>query len=177
MTAKKTTVTLPGGLAGLVHAAQQGGAKAPATAATTPAADSGADTTRHGSAQPEPQSAPTEAKAAATAADSSPKAAGRQPRRAQQEASAPAAAAISDDDYRRAISSGETRWQLFEQLARQYHRASGLSAVYIDDDLKRAIARLRASGMGVSASAILSAIVRQFLIENADSVRDTIGQP
>lgn len=146
MTAKKTTVTLPGGLAGLVHAAQQGGAKAPATAATTPAADSGADTTRPDSAQPETQSAL-------------------------------AAEAISDDDYRRAIAAGESRWQLFEQLARQYHRASGLSAVYIDDDLKRALARLRASGMGVSASAILSAIVRQFLIENADSVRDTIGQP
>lgn len=177
MTAKKTTVTLPGGLAGLVHAAQQGGAKAPATAATTPAADSGADTTRPDSAQPETQSATTEATAAPSATAGSPKAAARQPRRAPQEASALAAEAISDDDYRRAIAAGESRWQLFEQLARQYHRASGLSAVYIDDDLKRALARLRASGMGVSASAILSAIVRQFLIENADSVRDTIGQP
>lgn len=176
MTAKKTTVTLPGGLAGLVHAAQQGGAKAPATAATTPAADSGADTTRPDSAQPETQSAPTEATAAPSATAGSPKAAAWQPRRAPQEASALAAEAISDD-YRRAIAAGESRWQLFEQLARQYHRASGLSAVYIDDDLKRALARLRASGMGVSASAILSAIVRQFLIENADSVRDTIGQP
>lgn len=170
MTAKKTTVTLPGGLAGLVHAAQQGGAKAPA-------ADSGADTTRPDSAQPETQSAPTEATAAPSATAGSPKAAARQPRRAPQEASALAAEAISDDYYRRAIAAGESRWQLFEQLARQYHRASGLSAVYIDDDLKRALARLRASGMGVSASAILSAIVRQFLIENADSVRDTIGQP
>lgn len=163
MTAKKTTVTLPGGLAGLVHAAQQGSTKAPT-------ADSGADTTR-------PDSAPTEATAAPAATAEGPKAAARQHRRRQQEASAQTAEAISDADYRRAIAAGDSRWQLFEQLARQYHRASGLSAVYIDDDLKRALARLRASGMGVSASAILSAIVRQFLIENADSVRDTIGQP
>lgn len=163
MTAKKTTVTLPGGLAGLVHAAQQGSTKAPT-------ADSGADTTR-------PDSAPTEATAAPAATAEGPKAAASRHRRRQQEASAQTAEAISDADYRRAIAAGDSRWQLFEQLARQYHRASGLSAVYIDDDLKRALARLRASGMGVSASAILSAIVRQFLIENADSVRDTIGQP
>lgn len=142
MTAKKTTVTLPGGLAGLVHAAQQGSTKAPA---------------------------------AATAAGT--KAGNRQPRRTPQEPSGQTDAPMTDDDYRRATAAGESRWQLFEQLARQYHRASGLSAVYIDDDLKRALARLRASGMGVSASAILSAIVRQFLIENADSVRDTIGRP
>lgn len=177
MTAKKTTVTLPGGLAGLVHAAQQGGATAPATAASIAAAGSAAETTRPDSAQHAPQSASTEATAAPSAAAASPKATARQPRRAPQEASAQAAEAISDNDYLQAIAAGESRWQLFEQLARQYHRASGLSAVYIDDDLKRAIARLRASGMGVSASAILSAIVRQFLIENADSVRDTIGQP
>lgn len=170
MTAKKTTVTLPGGLAGLVHAAQQGSTKAPT-------ADNGADTTRPDSAQPTPQSAPTEATAAPAATAEGPKAAASRHRRRQQEASAQTAEAISDADYRRAIAAGDSRWQLFEQLARQYHRASGLSAVYIDDDLKRALARLRASGMGVSASAILSAIVRQFLIENADSVRDTIGQP
>lgn len=67
-------------------------------------------------------------------------------------------------------------WQRFEERARHYHRASHLGAVYIDRDLKRTLSRLRASSLGVSTSALVSAIVEQFLEAHKQDVARLMGE-
>ena len=67
-------------------------------------------------------------------------------------------------------------WQRFEERARHYHRASHLGAVYIDRDLKRTLSRLRASSLGVSTSALVSAIVEQFIEAHKQDIDRLMGE-
>ena len=56
--------------------------------------------------------------------------------------------------------------------ARAYKEYPGkLATVYIDSDLKRVLDGLRASGMGVSTSSLLSSIVASFISEHDAEIR------
>lgn len=139
MAKKNTSVALPGGLAGLVHAAQQ-----------------------------QPQAAPTTSERSAVEPASS----------LQKQAQSPASHSgqYTAESYREALAGGKSRWELFCEMGREYHRASNLGVVYIDRDLKRQLGQLRASSLGISTSAILSSIVAQFLLEHGDEVERTIHE-
>lgn len=137
MAKKNTSVALPGGLAGLVHAAQQQPQAAPTTS-------------EHSTVEPANISSQQ-----VQAADSRP-------------------GQYTAESYREALAEGKSRWDLFCEMGREYHRASNLGAVYIDRDLKRQLGQLRASSLGISTSAILSSIVAQFLLEHGDEVERVI---
>ncbi len=132
MTKKNTSVALPGGLAGLVHAAQR-----------------------------QPQADPSPSQAATT-------------KPSRQSASTPERPLPTPPGTPSAAT--DDRWEEFLTLAREYHRASNLGAVYIDRDLKRQLGLLRASSIGVSTSALLSAIVAQFLREHAAEVERSVSE-
>ena len=79
-------------------------------------------------------------------------------------------------EYRAALAQGHTQWELFRAMGREYHRTANLGAVYIDRRLKQQLGRLRASSLGLSTSAILSAIVDQFLMEHEDDIEQVLRQ-
>lgn len=150
MAKQHTSVTLPGGIAGLVHAAQQ-----PAAAPTVTAA-------------------PT-ADAASTAPKAAPATDAAQPTTVSEAKSQPTVPATAAE-YRAALAQGQSRWELFRAMGREYHRTANLGAVYIDRRLKQHLGRLRASSLGLSTSAILSAIVDQFLMEHEDDIEQVLRQ-
>lgn len=116
----------------------------------------------------EAQQAPTAAPTAATTPKSEP---------ASPQAEASAAPLSSTTEPTKAPTSVPTTgWQQFEERARHYHRASNLGAVYIDRDLKRTLSRLRASSLGVSTSALVSAIVEQFLEDHKQDIARLMGE-
>ena len=146
MAKQHTSVTLPGGLAGLVHAAQQ--------PAATPTAAASSDA------------------APATDAEQQPTAPAAKPQDKASLLTVPTTAA----EYRAALAQGHTQWELFRVMGREYHRTANLGAVYIDRRLKQQLGRLRASSLGLSTSAILSAIVDQFLMEHEDDIEQVLRQ-
>lgn len=153
MAKQHTSVSLPGGIAGLVHAAQQpvspSTASSSASSSTTPAAEA------DGQAAVAPSSG---APSSATTPDRA--------------AKAPTTAA----EYRAARAAGQTQWQLFRAMGREYHRTANLGAVYIDRRLKQQLGQLRASSLGLSTSAILSSIVAQFLMEHEADIDQVLHE-
>lgn len=146
MAKQHTSVTLPGGLAGLVHAAQQPAA-IPDTAAPSQPAPAADAEKQPATPAAKPQSAATHPAVPATAAE-----------------------------YRAALAQGQSQWELFRAMGREYHRSANLGAVYIDRRLKQQLGQLRASSLGLSTSAILSAIVGQFLMEHEDDIEQVLRQ-
>ena len=69
-------------------------------------------------------------------------------------------------------AEGLDSWSLMVSTARAYKEYPGkLATVYIDSDLKRVLDGLRASGMGVSTSSLLSSIVASFISEHDAEIR------
>lgn len=112
--------------------------------------------------------------AAVNAAKQSP--AEPQAREAEDEGKPQHAPAATAEEPRQPSAEATEGWRRFEERARHYHRASNLGAVYIDRDLKRALSRLRASSLGVSTSALVSAIVEQFLADHEQDVARLMGE-
>lgn len=146
MAKQHTSVTLPGGIAGLVHAAQQPAAT-PTTAVSSQDAPATAEEKQSATPAEKPKSIATRPTVPTTAAE-----------------------------YRAALAQGRTQWELFRAMGREYHRTANLGAVYIDRRLKQQLGQLRASSLGLSSSAILSAIVDQFLMEHEDDIEQVLRQ-
>lgn len=119
----------------------------------------------------EAQQAPTAAMSAAKESPAEPKE--QEDGAAEKPRHAPEATAEAPRQQTAAATDG---WQRFEERARHYHRASHLGAVYIDRDLKRTLSRLRASSLGVSTSALVSAIVEQFLEDHRQDIDRLMGE-
>lgn len=119
----------------------------------------------------EAQQAPAAAMSAAQESPAEPKE--QEAGAAEKPQHAPEATAEAPRQQTAAATDG---WQRFEERARHYHRASHLGAVYIDRDLKRTLSRLRASSLGVSTSALVSAIVEQFLEDHRQDIDRLMGE-
>ncbi len=148
---RKPQVSLPGGIASLVHRAQGLQEGVPQTSET-----SAAQVQREPVAVQEPVAASTaQAQAAAQVREE--------------------IAAAKPKPLDRCVAwraEGLDSWSLMVSTARAYKEYPGkLATVYIDSDLKRILDGLRASGMGVSTSSLLSSIVASFVSEHHAEIR------
>lgn len=148
---RKPQVSLPGGIASLVHRAQGLQESVPQTSDT-----SAAQVQREPVVVQEPVAASTaQAQAAAQVREE--------------------IAAAKPKPLDRCVAwraEGLDSWSLMVSTARAYKEYPGkLATVYIDSDLKRILDGLRASGMGVSTSSLLSSIVASFVSEHHAEIR------
>lgn len=142
---RKPQVSLPGGIASLVHRAQG-------------LSSQGADVVEQGAAGKEQVAA-----ASVEQGVSSPVA---------QKAAGSAPKGTPMEHYAAGRAAGEDAWSLMMSTARAYKEYPGkLATVYIDSDLKRVLDRLRASSQGVSTSSLLSSIVASFVRDHDAEIR------
>lgn len=181
--AKKTSVVLPGGIAGLVHQVQNGGeepkkspevSRQPETAqapvrqevreeprpqqpapAPQPVSESAADRVGEGSTTAEP--APRRGRPAAPRDGVTP-------------------TEKAEREYQIVKDSGADSWDLFLSLGKIYKtRDERLATIYIDPDLKRILDRLKtASSVKLPTAAILSSIVARFIFDHEKEINDVI---
>lgn len=203
MAKKKTSVMLPGGIAGLVHQVQKGGAE-PARKDNdndSPAAAKPAETSKEESAAHTAAASATHATGSSNGAsaaesrhaDSAAQRPADEPELvAEQEAAAPAPrrrpgrpanekASITPTekaarDYKILVDKGSDNWDLFLALGRDYKtRDSKLATIYIDADLKKVLDRLKtASDVKLPTAAILSSIVARFIFDHKEKINEVI---
>lgn len=151
---RKPQVSLPGGIASLVHRAQGLQTEGVATSEAQPK-----EAAAVASAPVQPQtSAPTTDAVKAAAAQVKEELAAAKPK--------PLDRCVA---WR---AEGLDSWSLMVSTARAYKEYPGkLATVYIDSELKRVLDGLRASGMGVSTSSLLSSIVASFISEHDAEIR------
>lgn len=82
----------------------------------------------------------------------------------------------AERSYQEAKDNGEDSWDLFVDLARDYRvRQSRLATIYIDEDLKSVLDRLKtANGVKLPTSALLSSIVARFIYDHEDKIKQAI---
>ena len=70
----------------------------------------------------------------------------------------------------------EQSWQMFLDLAKEYKlRDSKLATVYIDEDLKSVLDRLKSAGsIKMPSTAILSSIVARFIFDHEKEIKNAI---
>lgn len=147
---RKPQVSLPGGIASLVHRAQG-------------LSSQGADVVEQGAAGKEQVSAAGASVSAVEQGVSGPVA---------QKAAGSAPKGTPMEHYAAGRAAGEDAWSLMMSTARAYKEYPGkLATVYIDSDLKRVLDRLRASSQGVSTSSLLSSIVASFVRDHDAEIR------
>lgn len=185
---KKTSVVLPGGIAGLVHQVQRGGGE-PARSENEPQTDVASEPSREDApettydAKPVQASAePAEAvKAEAEKAEQLPESgeAPKEKRRRGRPATPKQAETPTEKaerEYHIVKDGGADSWDLFLSLGRIYKtRDERLATIYIDPDLKRILDRLKtASGVKLPTAAILSSIVARFIFDHEKKINDVI---
>lgn len=145
---KNTRVSLPGGIAGLVHTAQQRSENAQKNEAE--AAKETAAPVQNGDKKVTSQDA--SAPASQTAKQG------------------------QERSYKVARDNGADSWQLFIDLAKDYKQRSGkLATIYIDEDLKNVLDRLKsAADIKLPTTAILSSIVARFIYDHEDKIKELV---
>jgi len=73
-------------------------------------------------------------------------------------------------------SQSAESWATFLELARAYkQRQPKIATIYIDEDLKTVLDRLKTAGLGkISTTSIVSAIVAQFITDHQEQLRETL---
>ena len=179
---KKTSVVLPGGIAGLVHQVQRGGgetAHSDNSADTVVAAETedAPETTYDAKPAPQEEVMPAaETAAAKDAGEDAPKPEKRRRGRPATPKQAETPTEKAEREYHIVRDSGADSWDLFLGLGRIYKtRDERLATIYIDPDLKRILDRLKtASGVKLPTSAILSSIVARFIFDHEKKIKDVI---
>ena len=155
MVKKKTSVVLPGGIAGLVKEAQGNIVRQPQPKAEK--VGGGAKSTVR----------PASGKQESRGGES------RQSRKADDEQIYPIGKILNADET----------WDLFLDLARDYKQKQSKIAtiyidedtIYIDEDLKKVLDRIRSAGdLKLSTTAIVSSIVARFIYDHADQIKNLI---
>lgn len=179
---KKTSVVLPGGIAGLVHQVQRGGGE-PARSDNNERQEVVGETAQDApettyDAKPEVGGAggPAVEAVAADGADEAPKPEKRRRGRPATPKLAETPTEKADREYHVVKDSGADSWDLFLSLGRIYKtRDERLATIYIDPDLKRILDRLKtASGVKLPTAAILSSIVARFIFDHEKKINDVI---
>ena len=164
---KKTSVVLPGGIAGLVHQVQRGGGE-PARSENEPQTDVASEPSREDAPETTYDAKPVQASAEPAEAVK----AGRPATPKQAETPTEKA----EREYHIVKDGGADSWDLFLSLGRIYKtRDERLATIYIDPDLKRILDRLKtASDVKLPTSAILSSIVARFIFDHEKKINDVI---
>lgn len=183
--AKKTSVVLPGGIAGLVHQVQNGGEEPKKSSevsrqpevAPAPARQEVREEPR--AQQPAPAQPVRTAPAAATdRVGEGSEVAEPAPRRGRPAAPRDGVSPTekAEREYQIVKDSGADSWDLFLSLGKIYKtRDERLATIYIDPDLKRILDRLKtASSVKLPTAAILSSIVARFIFDHEKEINDVI---
>lgn len=177
MAKKKTSVVLPGGIAGLVHNLQNGGS-----------AMSEERQPEYTQEEEHPSTIETESSAGSVPPAQNVDSQTVQTGQKQQAASTrPVQVTVTADTV--TDSEGETAeqyhivkdntddsWKLFLDMAEKYKKAGGkLATIYIDPELKNVLDRLKYAGEErLPTAAILSSIVARFIYDHEDEIRKII---
>lgn len=174
-TKKKTSVVLPGGIAGLVHQVQSGRSEEPEKKPTETSKAFSDDEISDNEAVAESRSEPAVEQGGVEAAAPAPQEKRRRGRPAtpKQEISPTAKA---EREYKIVKDSGADSWDLFLDLGKIYKtRDDRLATIYIDPDLKRILDRLKtASNVKLPTAAILSSIVARFIFDHQKKINEVI---
>lgn len=173
MAKKKTSVVLPGGIAGLVKEAQGNIVRQP-----QPVEEPVAQVQKGGGAA----KGGTGEKASAQKAEKvgGAKGAARPTGGKQESRVGESRQSRKADDEQiypigKILNADET-WDLFLDLARDYKlKQSKIATIYIDEDLKKVLDRIRSAGdLKLSTTAIVSSIVARFIYDHADQIKNLI---
>lgn len=185
MAKKKTSVALPSGIKNLVHQAQGLENQTPAATSATKTENNPTDkTTAPTPYAPVAEASPAESVAAepAVARLAVQQAENPVPRDGK-DRSAPAAKKLPKaegkalaKEYTLGKVDDEQSWQMFLDLAKEYKlRDSKLATVYIDEDLKSVLDRLKSAGsIKMPSTAILSSIVARFIFDHEKEIKNAI---
>lgn len=197
--AKKTSVILPNGIAGLVHQAQGMGeparknndkegtsssrvgegasdkSAAPASSVETAKKTTGKNQapSSKAAAESKPANSPAESNAVNNGDDY--ERTGRPGRPAKKPSNeTPTERAVQE--YKSIKDRGGDSWELFMELGKIYKsRDSKLTTIYIDNDLKKVLDRLKtASDVKLPTAAILSSIVARFIFDHKEKINEVI---
>lgn len=187
MAKKKTSVVLPGGIAGLVHQVQRGGGEEAHNENEGAQQQAGQEQNsveeiEENPRQPEPSQEELNAlkEETATKKELSPEPAPQPEKRRRGRPAAPkmdiTPTEKAEKEYHIVKDSGADSWQLFLDLGKIYKtRDERLATIYIDPDLKRVLDRLKtASGVKLPTAAILSSIVARFIFDHEKKIKDVI---
>jgi hypothetical protein len=174
MVKKKTSVVLPGGIAGLVKEAQGNIVRQP-----QPVEEPVTQTQKGGGAAKggtnEKPSAPKAEKVGGGAKSTARPASGKQESRGGESRQSRKADDEQIYPIGKILNADET-WDLFLDLARDYkQKQSKIATIYIDEDLKKVLDRIRSAGdLKLSTTAIVSSIVARFIYDHADQIKNLI---
>lgn len=183
--AKKTSVVLPGGIAGLVHQVQNGGEEPKKSSEVSRQPEqhrprrARRSVRSHGLSSRLPHSLARTAPAAATdRVGEGSEVAEPAPRRGRPAAPRDGVSPTekAEREYQIVKDSGADSWDLFLSLGKIYKtRDERLATIYIDPDLKRILDRLKtASSVKLPTAAILSSIVARFIFDHEKEINDVI---
>lgn len=180
MAKKKTSVVLPGGIAGLVHNLQNGG--------SAMSEDRQPEYT-----QPDEQPARTTAEVSVGSRSVSQESdvqsvkSNDDPQSVQQTRSTQTTVTAdtltvtdvngeTSEQYHIVKDNTDDSWKLFLDMAEKYKKAGGkLATIYIDPELKNVLDRLKYAGEErLPTAAILSSIVARFIYDHEDQIRKII---
>lgn len=176
MAKKKTSVVLPGGIAGLVHNLQNGGSAMP-------------EERQAEYAQPDESAStevenPTNNRSTVQKSDDLSVTSNRDQQPAQSVQTTVTADTVTvtgvngetSEQYHIVKDNTDDSWKLFLDMAEKYKKAGGkLATIYIDPELKNVLDRLKYAGEErLPTAAILSSIVARFIYDHEDQIRKII---
>ena len=164
MAKKKTSVILPGGIAGLVQNAQQGNQQPlisePESIANTISAEKPTKTVSQPGSISKANPAKTSGNKKVKTTDNK---------------------ATSNPNNDRAYSltpknSADESWQMFLDMAHDYkQRQAPIATIYIDEELKRVLDRLKTAGPSrLSTTSIVSSIVARFIFDHEREIKELL---
>lgn len=168
MAKKNTSVKLPNSIRTIVRNVQQNGGDASAVEEQSSALVQGESSVEQAAAVQAPAQVEQEqVKAVGEGKDRSAPASKKLPKAEGQELA---------KKYHDGMDRGDDSWTSFLNLAKEYKmRDSKLATVYMDEDLKRVLDRLKsASGVKLPATALLSSIVARFVFDHEQDIKDAI---
>lgn len=179
MAKKKTSVVLPGGIAGLVHNLQNGG--------SAMSEDRQTEYTQPDEQPARTVEAPAGNRSISQELDVQPVKSNDNQQSAQQARSTQTTVTAdtltvtdvngeTSEQYHIVKDNTDDSWKLFLDMAEKYKKAGGkLATIYIDPELKNVLDRLKYAGEErLPTAAILSSIVARFIYDHEDHIRKII---
>ena len=164
MAKKKTSVILPGGIAGLVQNAQQGVQQPPISEPESIANTISAEKPTKSASKPVAVSKASPAKPTGN-------------KKAKPTDSKAASAQQNDRAYSLTPkNSADESWQMFLDMAHDYkQRQAPIATIYIDEELKRVLDRLKTAGPSrLSTTSIVSSIVARFIFDHEREIKELL---
>lgn len=180
MAKKKTSVVLPGGIAGLVHNLQNGGSTM-TEECQSEYAKSEEQPVRVTTEEPAGNRPTSQGSDVQAVKSNDGQQVGQQTRSAETTVTADTLTVTdvngeTSEQYHIVKDNTDDSWKLFLDMAEKYKKAGGkLATIYIDPELKNVLDRLKYAGdERLPTAAILSSIVARFIYDHEDQIRKII---